>query len=477
MARRSSIPRQKFPPNFNIGNDIAESDPFLERAYFDSRISEIIQSRDIPHCVYVVGRTGSGKSAAMKHLEDNHPGHVVRIIPENLSLPYISNLDVIQKLYQADVNPDPFFNALWKHVLLVELIQHRYQVTSQQVKQNVFDTLRQKISGNSKKKHALEYLDEFAGKFWQETDIRIKEIVDHFESQFKVDMGAQLAFPNVTVGPSVEYERSRSSDVRTEQADKYQRVVNEAQIARLNEMIKVLDEDILESDQHFTYVIIDDLDKDWVDSRIANNLLRCLFRAVWDFQQMKHLKIVVALRTNIFEYLNFGSPTGGQEEKYRANTHYMKWTAKELESLANDRARAAGDHWRIAGGLASIRSLLPRTGKRRGDPFEYILERTLMRPRDMISFINECLEVAEGKVVSWDDIRKAEPNYSRKRLSALRDEWKPTFPGIDEVLEIFRGCEYHIDMDSMLEKLIETGMLLQKPAFPGVIWLTVERSL
>ena len=100
-----------------------------------------------------------------------------------------------------------------------------------------------------------------------------------------------------------------------------------------------------------------------------------------------------------------------------------------------------------------------------------------MRPRDMISFINECLEVAEGKVVSWDDIRKAEPNYSRKRLSALRDEWKPTFPGIDEVLEIFRGCEYHIDMDSMLEKLIETGMLLQKPAFPGVIWLTVERSL
>jgi hypothetical protein len=282
-----------------------------------------------------------------------------------------------------------------------------------------------------------------------------------------------MAFPGIaTVGPHVGYERSRSSDVRTEQADKYQRVVNEAQIARLNEMIKVLDEDILESDQHFTYVIIDDLDRDWVDSRIANDLLRCLFRAVWDFQQMKHLKIIVALRTNIFEHLNFGSSMGGQEEKFRANTHYMRWTAMELEALASDRAIAAGEYWKIAGGLASIRSILPRTGKRRGDPFGFILDRTLMRPRDVISFINECLVITEGRTISWEDIWKAWPIYSKNRLSALRDEWKPTFPGIEEVLEVFRGCAFQFDLDSMEEKLLEVGMLLQKPSFPGVVWLT-----
>jgi Cdc6-like AAA superfamily ATPase len=473
MVRKSRSPRQQFPSDFNIGNDVAESDPLLESAFYSSRVYLTIESRQSPHCIFLVGRTGSGKSAALKHLEENHSAHVVRIIPENLSLPYISNLDVLQKLEQAKVNPDPFFNALWKHVLLVELIQHRYGVSSPQVKQNVFDTLRAKVSGNNKKKHALEYFDEFAGKFWQETDERVKDIVDHFESEIQISMGTNIPFPGLAgVGPNASYGRTTGKEVHSEQADKYQRIVNQAQIARLNEMIRVLDEDILESDQHFTYVIVDDLDKDWVDSRIANNLLRCLFRAVWDFQQMKHLKIVVALRTNLFDQLDFGSSIGGQEEKYRALTHFMKWTPNELEELANERAKAAGELWKVPGGLASIRSVLPRTGKRRGDPFKYMLDRTLMRPRDLISFINECLAISSGSVVTWEVIQLAEPIYSKKRLSALRDEWKTTFPGIDQVFEIFRRAADRISQEQMMEKLIEAGTLLESPSFSGVIWLT-----
>lgn len=473
MVRKARSPRQKFPTDFNIGNDVAESDALLELAFYPSRVSAMIESRLSPHCLFVIGRTGSGKSAALKHLEEVNPDHVVRIIPENLSLPYISNLDVMQKLELANVNPDPFFIALWKHVLLVELIQHRYQVNSPQVKQNVFNTLREKLSGNNKKKLALEYLDQFAGKFWQETDERVKDIVDHFQKQFRIEAGAQLSNPLVgKVGSQIDVNRLISREVHSEQAEKYQRVVNEAQIPRLNEMIKVLDEDILESDQHFTYVVIDDLDKDWVDGRLLNNLIRCLFRAVWDFQQMKHLKIVVALRTNLFESLDLGSPAGGQEEKYRALTHFMKWTAEELEQLANERAKAAGNLWKVSGGLASIRSILPRTGQRRGDPFKYMLDRTLMRPRDIISFVNECLTVAGGSIITWDDIMKAEPIYSKKRLSAIRDEWKPTFHGIGEVFEVFRGGPQEILPDQMMEKLLEIGMLQQKHDFTGVVWLT-----
>jgi hypothetical protein len=146
------MPKRRPPlaTDFNLGNDVAESDPLLETAFYDSAAYQAVESREQPHCLFLIGRTGSGKSALLKHLEEQHPTDVVRIIPENLSLPYISNLDVIRKLQLANVVPDPFFVALWKHVLLVELIQHRYKITSPQIKQNVFSSLMAKVRGDER---------------------------------------------------------------------------------------------------------------------------------------------------------------------------------------------------------------------------------------------------------------------------------------------------------------------------------------
>ena len=62
-------------------------------------------------------------------------------------------------------------------------------------------------------------------------------------------------------------------------------------------MIDVLDDHILESPHDYRYVLIDDLDLEWVDERIANDLIRCLFSTVYSLQHVKHLKILVALRT------------------------------------------------------------------------------------------------------------------------------------------------------------------------------------
>jgi transposase len=61
--------------------------------------------------------------------------------------------------------------------------------------------------------------------------------------------------------------RAVVAETRAQQADRFQRLVNNTQLTRLNEMIRVLDEYILDSSQNFTYIVIDDLDKDWVDER------------------------------------------------------------------------------------------------------------------------------------------------------------------------------------------------------------------
>ena len=462
----------KIASDFNLGGEQAEADPLLEAAFYESAVYSSIASRDNPHC-FLIGRTGSGKSAILQRLEETRPDHVIRINPEDLSLPYILDLRVVQQLAGLGVHLDPLFIALWKHVLLVELIRHRYHVDSPEAKRNFLAALMDKVKRDKSKQAALEYLDEFAASFWCETDERVREIISNFEKKIGWTVDAHPELPGIgKAGLAVDMGRSSQTQVRSEQADRYQRIVNETQLARLNRMIAVLDDDILDSPQVFTFVVIDDLDRDWVDEQLANDLIRCLFRTALDLQKVENLKVIVALRTNIFEHLNFGARTGGQEEKFRSLSHRMRWTREELEAFADERARAAGKKWGLTG-VERIRDLLPASSRQRGKPFDFLLDRTLMRPRDVIAFLNECVGNASGKSrLSWTDLQKAEPEYSKKRLLALRDEWKPTFPDIDKVFALFRGCLEEMSRDDLTVVLDNAALLPANERFGGVVWMT-----
>src|SRR5712675_221903 len=104
------------PSDFSLGALDAEADPLLKAAFYFSGHYATAERRDDPRC-FLVGRTGGGKTAALRHLESTHPEHTIRINPEDLSLPYITDLGVIKYLTSLDVHLDPFFIALWKHVL------------------------------------------------------------------------------------------------------------------------------------------------------------------------------------------------------------------------------------------------------------------------------------------------------------------------------------------------------------------------
>ncbi len=466
MANRRSRTR------FQLGGEQAEADPLAYDGFYSSADYISVESRTDPHC-FVIGRTGSGKSALLQRLEADHVGHVVRIDPEDLSLPYITDLGIMRSLVSYDVHLDPFFIALWKHVLLVELIKHRYNVDSPGAKRNFVKTLRDRIARDKSKQAALDYFDEFSERFWCETDERVREITNKFESEVQKAVGAGAQIPRVAeIKADASDTTTISTEVRSEQASRFQRVVNETQLARLNQMLKVLDEDILDDPKNFTYVVIDDLDRDWVDERLFNDLIRCLFRAVIDLQRVANLKIVVALRTNIFEQLNFGSRSGGQEEKFRALSLHLRWGLKDLRLLLDERTRAAA-HLHDRPEIQSVFSLLPKKSPRREDPLQYMLDRTLMRPRDCIAFFNEALSIdPEKDEMSWADIRAAEQGYSHKRLLALRDEWKPTYPGIDQVFACFRKATVPMDDLMVRQRLDDVALLVARGDFEGTRWVS-----
>ena len=102
-----------------------------------------------------------------------------------------------------------------------------------------------------------------------------------------------------------------------------------------------------------------------------------------------------------------------------------------------------------------------------------MLDRTLLRPRDAIAFVNECLDLGAGRTrLTWEMILSAEREYSAKRLLALRDEWKSTYPGVDRLLAKFSGASARMDRAEFQERLEECMLLLGEPEFPGVRWLT-----
>jgi hypothetical protein len=462
--------RGRLSREFNLGIEQAEVDPLLSEAFVESGDYSVLSSKTDPRC-FVVARTGSGKSAALQHLEEIDPEHVIRISPENLSLPYITNLGVIKYLDSLEVHLDPFFIALWKHVLLVELLKHRYKIDSPAAKQTFLATLRQRISRDQAKRQAVDYLEEFQDRFWCETDERVRDIVEKFEEKVGLEAKGQIALPGVGgAGLGSSTDTVTSTESRREAVDRFQRVVNETQLPRLNKMIEVLDDEVLDR-QHFTFVVIDDLDRDWIDERVSNSLVRCLFRAVQDLKRVRNLKVLVALRANIFQELEFAERFG-QEEKLRALVLELRWTRVGLQEVLDERTRAAAE---IAGieGVARFADVLPRANKARGNPLDYLLDRTLLRPRDVISFANECLNLAAGKnSVTWDMLHEAEQPYSEKRLLALRDEWKSTYPDIHRVFEVFRGAPSAVARADFTILLDNIALLIADPDFRGVSWLT-----
>jgi len=460
-----------FRSNFSFGGVMAESDPLLPAAYWDNGDYEAIASQSDPRC-FVIGRTGSGKSAAFQHLEERYTGQVIRILPEDLSLPYIVNLDVIRQLRALDVHIEPFLIALWKHILIVEILRFRYRINSPDEKQNVLTTLRQLVARDTRRMKAIDYLNEFGDKFWSETDERVKQVTETFERKINsaADVHANASVIGAKGSASLDHQIKR--EIRQDIASRYQKVVDNTQLARLNDMIMLLDGSILRDHEPYLYLLIDDLDKDWVSSDVSNLLIRCLFRAVIDMKRVKRLKILVALRTNIFQELDYAAEgSGGQEEKVRGLALHMRWMRNDLKSLLESRAQAASQTYRMQPPMI-LADMLPKSTRGDGHPVDYVLDRTLMRPRDAITFMNEAVRLASGhNRITWTMLRLAEKTFSDERLLALRDEWKSSYRDIDKVLLQFRDKPVTMTKAELGAVLDDVAMLIGDPAFKGRAWM------
>jgi len=400
----------KFRKHDNIGAADAEDDKYLIDCFVDSGDLEILRDCNGPHSI-IVGRTGSGKTALLKILENRAQRSIV-IPPESLSLSYISNSTILRFIEGLGVNLDIFYRLLWRHIFTVELLKKHFNIRSEEDKKNFWQKILLRFT-DQKNQKALEYLEDWGKSFWEETEYRIREVTTTLES--KIEGQITAAIPKGVFGAQVGGATNITEEQEKQIIERAQKVVNEVQIRQLSDIIGLLD-DMLDDPQKQYYILIDRLDEDWIEDRLRYRLIRALIETVRDFRKIKHAKIIVAIRQDLLDRVfRLIRGAGFQEEKYESMYVRIRWTDKQLMEIMNTRLNHLIKN-RYTKQPVKIDKLLPRSIDKQ-KPSEYIISRTLKQPRDVIHFVNKCIEqVINKKSIAGEAIKKAEGEYSRDRL-------------------------------------------------------------
>jgi hypothetical protein len=420
--------------NCVIGAPDAETDQeMLSTCYVDNGCLEAVRDISSSQAI-ILGRTGAGKSATLIRLAQVE-SNVIAVDPLDLAFRHIENSTIIGFFRSAGVNLDLFYRLLWRHVLITELLKYRYQLRDQTGVSRWFEALFARIKGDQAREKSLRYLRQWGDQFWLATETRMREVTSKIEQELHGSISSSIALSKAEAGASAKLSDSERAEVFSRGSA----IVNNIQLRELTQLLDFLAEEVFDDPQKHYFLTIDKLDEDWVTSLVKSKMIRALIEEVKTFRKITNAKIIVVLRDDLLEKVYDETRDGGfQQEKYEAYYARVKWRETELVELIRKRVNEVYRH-KYAKVEIDLKSLFPSDRKGQS-ALPYIFERTFFRPRDVISYVNLCLALAEDRPrISWQVIHEAEEKYSKGRLKSLFDEWLARFPSLQRVSEMVVG--------------------------------------
>ncbi len=418
---RSSSQGNAGPPVSYLGSpdanmDSSLADYYVETPEFDDALNG---RREI-----FVGRKGIGKTANFRLLEhtlQNRQSNVpVAISP--LDAPVDQIIRLLNEL-KVSVHPSFFYPSFWRFVIYTEIVKTIMSDRSSILEDHgIPEQSRRRIEGVSR---------ELKGPIGLDFQARIIDTMQ--------------AVRKSTAGTLPEH-------VQTE----VEKVVGESRMYGLERSLKDV------SKRYKIFIAIDDLDKRWdPSSDLSIEWIRSLLDELRVISRRfnNEIRTAVFLRQDILDNLR----SGDADYANRAVSN-MRWSEEMLVDVIASRIEkqigatfsTAADAWA---------AVFPRTVDGSRTTISYVISRTLMRPRDLISFCQAILDRSRqrrGSAVEPEDILAAERIHSEWMFDSVRTEYLFAYPGIELARLSFDGCMSPVNnheelADQSLELLLDSG--------------------
>lgn len=446
----TTISTFRFKKLDSIGNPSAESDTqFLSACFVDTGELNLLRDCTDERGI-VVGRTGAGKTALLKMLSVNEE-RAVLLDPHDLAISYISDSTIIRFFETLNIRMDQFYKLLWKHVFLVEILKRHFNLDSEEDRIKTLDYIRYNVLRKKVYIEAFEYLNTWGTTFWETTEDRIKEITKKFETELQASADVGI---HDLMKMGGEGTRRLSEEERREVTHHSQEVIHKTQLNKLSLLFKALNEEILTDPKKKHFIIVDRLDEDWADDSIRYRLIRALIETMRELNsKVRFAKVVIALRADLLDLvLKATTDSGFQDEKYRGLCIPITWSKPTLIELLDNRISELVQR-RYTGKSVSHKDLLPATiGNKKEQTINYMLDRTLLRPRDLINFFNLCINNAEDEpCIKAQQLLQAEMRYSQERLRSITDEWSAHYPCLASICNLLKKKAFSFKLGEISE--------------------------
>jgi hypothetical protein len=376
----------------------------------------------------VVGRKGSGKSAIFLQIRDKERSKsnnvVLDLKPDGYQL--IKFKELILKYLQEGTFHHTII-AFWEYVLLLEIC---HKVLENDQKRHLNNSKLYESYRELEKKYKGEnYLRK--GDFSERIVGLMENLTVAYKKQYGEKENVRLSVPEIT---TLLYKGDISK-------------LKE----KLIEYLKLKDK---------VWLLLDNIDKGWPSSGLENEdfiIMRTLIDALRKIQRQFdkeriEMHPIVFLRNDVYELLVEKTSDRQKEAK-----ELLDWVDSDLlREIIKLRILSSLDFGETKD-FSTIWQSLCVSHYKGEETSQYLIERSLMRPRFLINLLNHCKGFAVNlnhNIIQIEDITKGFNSYSMDILTDISYELRDVLPESENILYNFIGCTTDLNLLD-LKKIIK----------------------
>lgn len=379
----------------------------------------------------VVGRKGSGKSAIFLQIRDRERNKSNNIVldlkPDGYKLIKFKEL-ILDFLEEGTFQHT--IMAFWEYILLLEIC---YKILEKDRERHIHD---HNIYDSYRKLNDLYHSDEYVteGDFSERMSILMEKITTEYTSKYGDETSIRLSVPQLT---QMLYSHN----------------------------VKELSEHVIEymKNKDTLWLLFDNIDKGWPTSGLTHEdmlIVRALIDATRKIErQFDRAKIsvnsIVFLRNDVYELLVKETSDRGKEAKV-----LLDWTDPDLlrELL---RLRIVANNGNTDENFNFVWPRICASHYNGEESSQYLIDRSLMRPRFLLNLINQCKSFAinlNHEKILIEDIDKGLTAYSTDLLADIGYEINDIANNGSDILYAFINCKSKLTKEEITTTLTDFGL-------------------